>query len=470
MLGTSLLRGTANPAPPIVLRSHQCCEALAGGRATHGSVMARCRGQVGAWAQGLGRMAGPARRAALRKESADLPESADDQKDVAAFFISAALGFSVAIGISEPALAKYKDNVVQRLWTYEEPDAWNVVSPVCSAGSNQSPVDLNDQKSLVETPQVPLNERVFYQPANGVEAFNANNRTYQVQGNFGKLSLPDGDYSANQFHFHFPAEHLINGKQYDGELHIVHFKPSNKAVTGRLVDIAVVGIPLEIVPEPDTGPLGQLERMFDSKSEIRQEELELLKSVGLEAPIPPNGKTVGIKDTIDLNVFKNALNGEFFHYVGSLTTPPCTEKVHWYVTEKPAPVTRKMIDYWKETLPKNTSRPLQKMYRRKAVKGALDVPGEFIPPTPPPAPSDSTQPAPVQGKSASQSDSTQPAPVQGKSASQSDSTQPAPVQGKSASQSDSTKPAPVQGKSASQSDSTKPPPVQSGSASQSGSA
>lgn len=388
MLGISprqglLCRSAADPVPPIVLRREGMGNPIAG-QSTRSSVMARCLGQMAAWAPRSGRFAGPGGSS----QSADyLPNSDDDRRhSLGACLLSAALSVLVALGTSAPALAKYKDNKVKRLWDYEDTSAWNIVSPVCTAGSNQSPVDLDDTKSLAVDLPVPLGDRISYKPVGGIEAFNANNKTYEVQGNFGTFILPDGEYSAKQFHFHFPAEHVVNGKQYDGEMHIVHFKQSDKAVTGRLVDMAVIGIPFQIVPEPDSGPFAQFAKFVDPSSETRNEQLAFLKSVGLEAPIPPNGKTVTIPGQVNLGIFKNVLEGKFFHYQGSLTTPPCTEKVHWYVTEKAAPVTQKMLDYWTSTLAKNTARPLQKMYRRKAVKGGLDVPGEFLVATPTPTP------------------------------------------------------------------------------------
>jgi carbonic anhydrase len=48
-----------------------------------------------------------------------------------------------------------------------------------------------------------------------------------VTSNNGYLSLWGADetfdlYEILQFHFHSPAEHTIDGKLYDAELHIVH--------------------------------------------------------------------------------------------------------------------------------------------------------------------------------------------------------------------------------------------------------
>merc|ERR1719329_1391274 len=64
-------------------------------------------------------------------------------------------------------------------------------------------------------------------------------------GGFGRFSLPDGVYEAMQFHFHFPAEHAIDGHIADGELHIVHQKIGAEDND----DLAVIGVLLRVEDE-----------------------------------------------------------------------------------------------------------------------------------------------------------------------------------------------------------------------------
>jgi len=281
--------------------------------------------------------------------------------------LSVGLGILVAINPALPAFAKYKDrkDIPNTLWSYDDFSVWKNVSPICVAGTKQSPIDVQTSQ-LFGTSADKLGSAISYGPAKNVEGFNANNKTYQVQGNFGTLALPDGEYEAKQFHLHFPAEHTVDGKLYDGELHIVHFKQNNANYTG--VSIAVVAVMLEIIPE------NPVFKFFEAL--VRPQEVEMLREVGLEAKLPENGKTVAIKAPTDLSVFRKELDGKFYHYKGSLTTPPCSENVHWYIAEKPAPVTKQMFDSWVKTFGPNTARPIQNG-KRKVVESGLSLPGEF---------------------------------------------------------------------------------------------
>mmetsp|Transcript_95982 Transcript_95982/g.243902 ORF Transcript_95982/g.243902 Transcript_95982/m.243902 type:complete len:99 (-) Transcript_95982:325-621(-) len=83
-----------------------------------------------------------------------------------------------------------------------------------------------------------------------------------------------------------------------------------------------------------------------------------------------------VEEPLDLNAYANELGGGFYHYEGSLTTPPCAEKVHWYVMQKPAPVTRIMLDKFKEKFPEN-NRPVQPINKRSLAKSDVEVAGEF---------------------------------------------------------------------------------------------
>jgi carbonic anhydrase len=52
------------------------------------------------------------------------------------------------------------------------------------------------------------------------------------------------------------------------------------------------------------------------------------------------------------------VNKEYFHYMGSLTTPPCTEGVKWFVMKHPVEVSQDDLDALNKIMP-NNSRPIQ---------------------------------------------------------------------------------------------------------------
>jgi len=119
-------------------------------------------------------------------------------------------------------------------------------------------------------------------------------------------------YQLAQFHFHAPSEHTINGIQYDAELHLVH-----KNALGQLV---VVGV---LLSQSAGAPSGIFDQILTTAP----------ASVG-----------TGTLDGMTLNA--NSLlpqDQDYFTYAGSLTTPPCTEGVRWFVMQTPVQVSPYVI-------------------------------------------------------------------------------------------------------------------------------
>jgi carbonic anhydrase len=121
-----------------------------------------------------------------------------------------------------------------------------------------------------------------------------------------------GVYQLVQFHFHAPSEHIINGQQFDAELHLVH-----KNILGQL---AVVGVLLTM---SDTATPGIFDQIVSTA---------------------PMTVSTGSKENQTLNASSLLPEDQsYFTYTGSLTTPPCSEGVTWYVMQTPVPVTASMI-------------------------------------------------------------------------------------------------------------------------------
>ena len=120
-------------------------------------------------------------------------------------------------------------------WTHKESKNWSAEFPMCQQTS-QSPIDLNSgtKGGAGST----LAQFVKYDPIPARQLKN-NGHVMQVDGGFGSFKLPDGEYQVKQFHFHFPAEHTVDGKLSAGEMHIVHQKVGSSGTN----DLAVIGIP-----------------------------------------------------------------------------------------------------------------------------------------------------------------------------------------------------------------------------------
>jgi carbonic anhydrase len=132
-------------------------------------------------------------------------------------------------------------------------------------------------------------------------------------------------YELQQFHFHRPSEERIAGRQFDMVAHLVH-----KNAEGRL---AVVAVLLE-----QGGAQPVVQAVWNN--------LPLEKGEEVAAPAP-----------LDLRQLLPAERG-YYTYMGSLTTPPCTEGVLWLVMRQPAPVSPEQVALFARLYPMNAC-PLQ---------------------------------------------------------------------------------------------------------------
>lgn len=128
-----------------------------------------------------------------------------------------------------------------------------------------------------------------------------------------------------QFHMHTPSEHLLNGKQYPMEMHIVTY-----ASGGHLhcdgSDLNHCGSVISVLfTEEDEG-------------EHAEELTKLIKSVTM-----PGEPDIHVPTKVHLNAL---LPGDksYYTYKGSLTTPPCTETILWHVMANPMKISSDIID------------------------------------------------------------------------------------------------------------------------------
>jgi len=249
-------------------------------------------------------------------------------------------------------VAKHSDDPedATQHWAYGDTDAWAQGFPDC-AGTAQSPIDFGE-KTVSASGELPETLEVSYEafPAAGVKVTN-NGHSIQVNGAFGELKLPDGVYKVLQFHFHCPSEHSVAGKLFPCEMHIVHQKVGSSGTD----DLAVVAVLME-------------EWTHLGSAEDAGVQLQFLRRIGFGKTLPAEGEEIDIdgEQPIDLGVvFGKELIGHYWHYRGSLTTPPCSQSVHWYVLQDAAAISRKMIASMKALFPEPANnRPVQALNGR----------------------------------------------------------------------------------------------------------
>ncbi len=222
-------------------------------------------------------------------------------------------------------------------WSYTgntAPRKWGDFSPdyaQCKTGRQQSPINITH---TVKANNAPI--EFYYNPA-PFKIIN-NGHTIQINSNANNSIKIDGRiYHLIQFHFHSPSENRVNGKSYDMELHLVH-----KNTQGQL---AVVGVFLE---NGRHNPFIQTLWTY-IPNQLNQEKFH----------------------NININP-ANTLpaNQSYYYFDGSLTTPPCTQGVKWYVLKYPISVSVEQIRKFTSILGYN-ARPVQAINQRSVFEVEL---------------------------------------------------------------------------------------------------
>ena len=234
----------------------------------------------------------------------------------------------LALGCLLPALAEdlYPD------WGYEGyagPEHWGNLTmdfASCKNGKEQSPIDLTvAEEAKFSAPQL----RYAAQPLQLTHM--GHTLVEEVSAAPLHLSFGGQDYNLKQLHFHTPSEHQLNGKSFPMEVHFVHSDADGQ--------LAIVGV-------------------FVQQGQTNATLQQLLQKVPLL-----KGETVtDQKAALDLNALLPKTK-HFYHYMGSLTTPPCSEGVHWLVLTNPIDASAEQLKQLSQLMGKN-ARPLQQLNGR----------------------------------------------------------------------------------------------------------
>lgn len=222
-------------------------------------------------------------------------------------------------------------------WSYSGahgPDHWGAEDPAfatCSSGTRQSPIDIEAATTAV-LPAIDFSYKAF--PVTITDT----HHTFQdnVPEGSGGISVGREHYDLVQFHFHDPSEERIHGKRYAMVAHLVH-----KNAKGELAVVAV------LIHEGAANPF--LEPIFDN--------------------FPAEGTESKVTGTnVDLMRLLPAKRG-YYTFEGSLTTPPCSEHVRWFVLKEPVDASRAQIAQFTKRYPHN-ARPTQPLNARNVEQTA----------------------------------------------------------------------------------------------------
>jgi len=193
---------------------------------------------------------------------------------------------------------------------------------MCKEGKIQTPIDIVPNKD-VDLP--PL--KIDYKSAS--TTLIDNGHTVQVNVAKGSTLTIDGDkYRLIQFHFHVPSENNIEGDAFPLEAHFVHSTDDGK--------LAVVGVMFE---EGDENPI--LKKIWNHFPSLKR---------GEEKPCELDAKEIS-----SLLPEKR----DYYRFMGSLTTPPCSEGVKWHLFKTPSTVSKEQIVQFFSLFGAPNNRPIQ---------------------------------------------------------------------------------------------------------------
>lgn len=217
-------------------------------------------------------------------------------------------------------------------WAYEGregPAEWGKLDSsfaTCSMGHVQSPIDIKGA-TVADLPALKFDYKTV--PLNIVD----NGHTVQITYPAGSsLTVGARTYALQQIHFHHPSEEQINGRATDMVAHFVHSDSE-----GHLAVVAV----------------------------LLKQGAENAQLAVVWKNIPSTKEKAVTVPGVQVNM-TNLLPSDhgYYTFAGSLTTPPCSEGVTWFVLKQPTSISASEIAVFAKLYPKN-ARPVQPLNARK---------------------------------------------------------------------------------------------------------
>ena len=240
------------------------------------------------------------------------------------------------IGLTAAAVSNLPAGAEPHHWSYSGktgPSHWTELdakNSACNTGRNQSPIDIRTREVGGENlPALTFDYRPS--PLHIID----NGHSIQVNVDPGSSIRVGGkSYELVQFHFHHPSEERIDGKASEMVAHLVHRNSAGK--------LAVVAVLL------NTGKANATVQSLWSHLPKQKEHQADFAGVRID----PAGLLPA--------------DHSYFTYTGSLTTPPCTEGVRWFVLKTPSTLSKSEIATFAAHYP-NDARPPQSLNGREVL-------------------------------------------------------------------------------------------------------
>jgi carbonic anhydrase len=204
----------------------------------------------------------------------------------------------------------------------------------------------------------------YYFPLSKVKRVDNDYRSFNYMNtatiNLFDFHIQRADFFAQQFHFHSPSEHSLNGKLLDLEMHIVHLiqdehnpnKLGPRDPNASQFFAGVLGFLFKVEPDEffesrraKNPEIEYHDNFLLSLIDEQKHKIALLERDDMvEEDFTPQLENLD-QSPLNLNKFVKLINFQRrFTYQGSLTTAPCAEGILWNVVENVIPIKQRTID------------------------------------------------------------------------------------------------------------------------------
>ena len=246
----------------------------------------------------------------------------------------------LSLSLSLTACANFKqtaDNTSHKTDSIKESNGFYIL-PDLDHGLIQSPINIRSFKQ-----EKTNTHAITFHYQDKIKAVENLGHTVQLDFAEGSTVSYEGlNYAFKQMHFHTPSEHLIDGMTFPMEMHIISsIAAKNKNDTPRYLAIGILF------------KMGQANKFIgEFLHQIPKEE---------HAIVPLKPGTVKLNDLLSSTELHDVKN--FYHYQGSLTTPPYTETVQWFIFKPIIEASPEQIETI-STIEGNNARHIQGIFTR----------------------------------------------------------------------------------------------------------
>ncbi len=219
------------------------------------------------------------------------------------------------------------------------PDKWAELDPanaLCASGKNQSPVNIDTTKTLSgKLPGLKFNYGLL-KPA----AMRNTGKGLELTLEPGASIRIDGlEFGLKRIDFHIPSEHTVNGQHFPMEIQFIHESAGSTAK--QLANVSMMAIP----GKPD----------------------RTLRKLVQYLPLAP-GESKPLADNALRNLEMKRKLANYYRYDGSITTPPCTEGVRWFIMKQPLTQSKAQYQAFRESIKEDNNRPVQDLIARRILE------------------------------------------------------------------------------------------------------